>query len=340
MARLNGQGADPEMIRALEKESDLRGRPADKSDLPDPKNRSDQERQDYYWNLDLPRISNKVDHSVASRDGVITVRCFYPKKERDLPATVFVFGGGWMSGSLVSNERLMRKVAIESNSVVVGVDYALAPEHPYPKALRQIQHVIEWIRQNGPELSIRSSRMALFGASAGANLALATAMRLRDLGDGGCVSALALYIGLYSRNFGSDSFSSFDNTALGPSKARIEALLDLYDPTSRRDVEPYVLPLEADDFGGLPPMFICAGGMDTLRDDSVELSRRVLRAGGEAELRIADGLGHSFMKCHRQITKASHVIDQGCRFLRSKLLSETTDFETSAESSALSRVVD
>src|SRR3546814_15891590 len=66
---------------------------------------------------------------------------------------------------------------------VIGVDYSLAPEAPFPRALDEAVAVVRWLRANGARLGIDRERIAIGGDSAGANLALTAAIDLRDAGE-------------------------------------------------------------------------------------------------------------------------------------------------------------
>ncbi|KAK4015031.1 hypothetical protein OUZ56_027546 [Daphnia magna] len=63
--------------------------------------------------------------------------------------------------------------------VVIGVDYPLSPEHKYPVALDRIEALMLWLVAHGATLGIDPARIAMGGDSAGANLCVATALRLR-----------------------------------------------------------------------------------------------------------------------------------------------------------------
>src|SRR3546814_10286939 len=83
---------------------------------------------------------------------------------------------------------------------VIGVDYSLAPEAPFPRALDEAVAVVRWLRANGARLGIDRERIAIGGDSAGANLALTAAIDLRDAGEGDAVKALLLNYGAFDED--------------------------------------------------------------------------------------------------------------------------------------------
>ncbi|MEM9590092.1 MAG: hypothetical protein AAF967_01995 [Pseudomonadota bacterium] len=86
--------------------------------------------------------------------------------------------------------------------------------------------------------------------------------------------------------------------------------------------------LEAD-LSGLPPLHICVGGLDTLRDYSVELAIRDRDIGGNDALSVYSGVGRSHVRLARLVTVARVAISAGAKFLaenhyrRPDLLSQT-----------------
>ncbi|MEL0211841.1 MAG: alpha/beta hydrolase fold domain-containing protein, partial [Novosphingobium sp.] len=92
------------------------------------------------------------------------------------PAIVFVHGGGFVLGNLESHDAMCRALANGSGAVVIAADYALAPEHPFPRPLHDVIDVLAWVRREGAVHGIDAGRLAVAGDSAGAQIALAVAM--------------------------------------------------------------------------------------------------------------------------------------------------------------------
>ncbi|TLY49807.1 MAG: alpha/beta hydrolase, partial [Gammaproteobacteria bacterium] len=87
------------------------------------------------------------------------------------PALIYMHGGGWMIFSLDTHDRVMREYAARSGLMVIGVDYALAPEARFPTALEQVTAVTRWLLAgHGAALGVDPARIVLGGDSAGGNL--------------------------------------------------------------------------------------------------------------------------------------------------------------------------
>jgi acetyl esterase/lipase len=91
------------------------------------------------------------------------------KKGKDRPAVVIVHGGGWRMGDkalfAVQGNRLA-----ERGFVAVSVNYRLAPAHPYPAAVDDVEAAVEWVRKHAKEYGVDPDRIGALGGSAGAHL--------------------------------------------------------------------------------------------------------------------------------------------------------------------------
>lgn len=96
------------------------------------------------------------------------------------PAVVYAHGGGFLLGSAASMQTSNQQLAKDVRCVVVSIDYRLPPEVPHPGPVEDCHAALKWVYDNGDELGVDRSRIALAGESAGAGLAAATALLARD----------------------------------------------------------------------------------------------------------------------------------------------------------------
>ena len=93
-------------------------------------------------------------------------------------ALLYIHGGGFVAGSPANHRQLTWRLAAKINVPVYAIDYRLAPEHPFPAALEDALAAYRTLLDKG----IDPSRIAVGGDSAGGNLTLALALKLKQSG--------------------------------------------------------------------------------------------------------------------------------------------------------------
>jgi acetyl esterase/lipase len=228
---------------------------------------------------DLPGFE---DRRVPGPAGELVLRSFVP----DQPRAVYldIHGGGFFMGAALMDDHPNAALARRAGVATVSVEYRLAPEHPYPAAADDCEAAALWLLGNAKR-EFGTERLLIGGASAGANLAVVTLLRLRDRhGTASTFRGANLVFGVYD---------------LGgtPSQLRagVPSYRDLYLPgaSPERRRLPDASPLYAD-LGGLPPALFTVGTADSLLDDTLFLSLRWRAAGNQAELAVYPESLHGF----------------------------------------------
>lgn len=308
---------DPEMVAVLRKRLELTGERQQSETFSLIEERIAGEKGIEFWNEGGPDLAHCEDRMITGPYRQIPVRFYRPTDTHNLPVIVYLHGGGWVLGSVRKYDRLIRHLAVESKAVVVGVSYALAPEHPYPAALNEATAVIDWISKSGSAFGIDSDQIAIAGDSAGANVALGALLKMRDDGSKPLRGAAFLY-GVFRSDLNSRSYDEFGDGRFGLAREGMRNYLDLYVPDRRERNSPYVAPLLAD-LAGLPPVHLCAAQLDVLRDDSVDLATRLREARIPFELEIVEGVVHGFARYPRILSKARHSVAAAAHFLAGTL---------------------
>lgn len=268
-----------------------------------------------YWNTPLVPMARIVDETLAISPLPIATRRYYPVAARTAPAIIFIHGGAFILGSLDTHDRIMRLLAQKTGAVVIGLDYALAPEHKFPTAHDQIVAAVRHLAKNPPK-GVDMSRFAIAGNSAGATLGLAAALDInRKLR--GRHKALAFYYGAFGLT-NSVSRRLYGDEIDGMTRENMESWTRAYlnGPEERQDPRFDTL---AADLHGLPPVFLGYAEMDPVADDSVALAARLQLAGGLCELRAYPGVLHGFIHTSRMVPTAMKALDHGAAFLRGAL---------------------
>jgi monoterpene epsilon-lactone hydrolase len=197
---------------------------------------------------------------------------------------LYLHGGGYLFGSPKTHRQVLIAMAKAFQAPVYGLDYRLAPEHPFPAAVEDAANAYEWLLIRHPEAAI-----VLAGDSAGAGLAIATAVGVRD---GGLKQPKAIV-----------AFSPYSDLAVTGASVEANAKsCAMFTPRGIREAaamylaganarDPRASPLYAD-LSGLPPMLLFASRHEILRDDTLRLAERASAAGVKVELVVRDRLPH------------------------------------------------
>lgn len=130
--------------------------------------------------IDGGDISERVVPMTFS-DRIIQLFVFTPSKlVPGRPALLYFHGGGFTVGNIEQFRNALRYIAETSRCVVLYPEYRLAPECPFPGAIRDCNDTVNWVAKHADELSIDAGRLALAGDSAGGGLCNSITMLQRD----------------------------------------------------------------------------------------------------------------------------------------------------------------
>src|SRR5215207_9412425 len=272
-----------------------------------------------------PKMAFMVDHYIPSNetDRKIHLRIYDPGVEgKPCPALVFVHGGGWTVGSVDEFDSSIRRLANSSGLLIAAMDYRLAPENPFPAGLNDVIATVEWIKENGESIGIDPNRIALGGDSAGANLALASAIALRNERQGDALRALYLLYGLYTPDKNTESMQLFGNGEYGITKTQFQWVMNLTFQRPEDWSNPLAFPILDNLTGSLPPIYIAAMGLDPLRDDSILLADKLKLVGQEHYLSIWPGVAHGALSLMSVTPEIQKYVDAMSTYLRGVLMSD------------------
>ena len=254
----------------------------------------------------------------GSDGGEIALRIYHPEGVRlPSPCVVYLHGGAFIKGSLDTGDTIAWGVADVAGVVVVSVDYRLAPQHPFPAGLEDCYSVVRHLAEHGEQFGVRGDRLALWGDSAGGNMAAATCLMARDRG-GPDIVAQALNYPCLTDELISASYRLYAESP-GLRTANIDTGWDHYLGDRRPTDDPYAAPLKAEDLSRLPPAHVHYAEIDPLADDAVQYAERLAAAGNEVVYRCARRMIHGFVRARFSGADAAAEFARPCRFLRSRL---------------------
>jgi acetyl esterase len=240
--------------------------------------------------------------TITGNDGTaIPLRIIAPQGQ---PRGVYlhIHGGGWVLGGADMQDPMLERIADNTGQVVVGVEYRLAPEHPYPAGPDDCEAAAAWLVQNAQK-EFGTAALTVGGESAGGHLAAVTILRMRDRhGYAGWRGANIVY-GAFDLSM-TPSQRQFGNTRLVLRTIDMQQFYNAFLPTITERRTPDISPLYGE-LEGLCPALFTVGTKDALLDDTLFMYARWVAAGNAAELAIYPGGAHGFTLFPNELSKAA-----------------------------------
>lgn len=255
-------------------------------------------------------LAEVTDRAVPGPAGDLKIRLYRPLAAGRLPLTVFFHGGGFVACSIDTHDDVCRWIAARASTLVVSVDYRLAPEHKFPAAVDDAVAAVRWLHAYADELGADASRIAVAGDSAGGNLAAVVAQQLRGL----ICHQLLIYP---VTDLAGDTASrhEFANGAL-LTRDMMGWFAAQYLPHKGMGLDPLASPLRQADLGSVPAATVITAECDPLRDEGEAYASALRTAGVAVLMRRWPGQFHGFVSLHGQLDAAGQALDFASEALR------------------------
>jgi acetyl esterase len=263
----------------------------------------------------IPAPPDELKEGIAVKEyNVSDIRCvLYTPKEMQvsMPLLLYMHGGGFVVGCSEDTDYATRKLCLDNRCAVVSVNYGLAPENVFPSAVEECLQVLSWATKTDGTIGIPVSQVFLAGDSAGGNLAVSVAIRLKQISTP--ASGLVLFAPWLDMNV--EKYTSYNR--LAPEGTIFDAAFIGYARSAYVRFEdwenPFASPIYCD-AGDLPPTIIVAGTDDPLFEQSSCFAARAGEEGKkQIELVAYEGMPHCFysfpglfeeeLDCYKQIAK-------------------------------------
>lgn len=210
----------------------------------------------------------------------IPILIFNPSHANNLPIIINYHGGGFFLPLLKGLEYSLWQDAKTYSAVVFAIDYRVAPENKFPAAVDDSYKAFKWIAAHGREFGGDTSRIALTGNSAGANLVAVITQKAKKEGISNKIKLQimnGLPADLSPQNM--ETSVSYQENAQGywQTKAACYFAVELYAPGQYN--HPEVSPILTEDLKGLPPAVIITAEFDPLRDDGILYAAKLRKNG-------------------------------------------------------------
>lgn len=271
--------------------------------------------------VDYSGISES-ERTITQNGMQVTIHITRPADAKnDAPVFIFIHGGGWVLGDYPTHRRLVRDLVVHSGAVAVFPDYTPSPEAQYPVAINQIYAALQWVYENGKEIGVDSSRLAVAGNSVGGNMAAVTALMAKDK-KGPEIRLQLLLWPVTNADFETGSYNLFAEERF-LTKNMMKWFWDNYLPDTSKRSEIYASPLQAttEQLKGLPPALVQTAENDVLRDEGEAYARKLNEAGVDLTLTRYAGQIHDYglLNPLAHIASVQTALLQAAAFMKEKL---------------------
>lgn len=243
-----------------------------------------------------------IDKQFEYDNKIVPFRCYIPKnkvdelkglEENTLPIILYLHGGGFVSDSIDTYDKVCWNLANVTDHLVIAVEYALAPECPFPRPIEDCYQVAKALFANQLGVLADPKNIIIMGDSAGGNLTASLCLRARD-SKGFTPKGQILIYPCVDTDYSLESkypsvIENGEDYLL--TRENMQEYISYY-MSDKKDLEnPYFAPTKAKDFKGLPQTLLITAQLDPLRDEGEAYARKLLEAGNKVEHhRIADAI--------------------------------------------------
>lgn len=244
--------------------------------------------------LDLAVSLEKIENvQILVRDGsTIKGRLYIPEGEGPFPVIVYYHGGGWVLNSIETSDASCQLLASKTKSIVVSVDYRLAPEFKFPTPVYDAYDAFLWTVDRVKEWNGIDSQIVVAGDSAGANLATVITLLNKKL-NGPPIAGQILLYPVTDLSFTTGSYEQY-KTGFGLNKKDMEWFRNYYLNDESEIDNPFISPLKTEDVSNLPQALIIVAENDVLKDEGLAYGNKLSSMHVKVEQYVAKGLVHSY----------------------------------------------
>jgi epsilon-lactone hydrolase len=226
---------------------------------------------------------------------------------------LYTHGGGFVVGSVSTHRKFAGHLAKRLGVTAVVFDYRRAPEYPFPAQLEDSTAAYCELLARG----FKTRNVTIAGDSAGGNLAISTVLKLRDDGMAlpGAVIAFSPWLDMELIGRTLETNAATD-ALVNLSVVQSMSAMFLGDNGSRTN--PLANPLKANYKAGFPPLYIAAGGAETLLDNATGLAEIAKSAGVRVTLSVVEDMQHAFTLLAGRAVEADDELDRIADWFKAK----------------------
>ena len=225
-----------------------------------------------------------------------------------LPIMIYFHGGGWVLGNADTHDQVCSILANEGKYDLISVEYSLAPEAIFPKAINEGKKILKSISQNKHGLKINNNKIILCGDSAGGNIATVLASYNKNTLKANIIFQVLIYPAthMFSKY---DSKNKYEGLILN--KKLMKWFEDHYCPNKIRKKyinDPRLSPIKNKQMKGMPDTLIVLAECDPLYDEGLLYGKKLKKNNVKVEIKVYEGLMHGFLTMGGAIKEVSSVL--------------------------------
>lgn len=219
--------------------------------------------------------------------------CLHRAEGENRPVVFEFHGGGFVFGNAEKDDAICEGLCKVLDAHVIGVNYRLAPENPYPAAVDDAYNVILYFQAHAGEYGIDPARMAVLGFSGGATLATAAALRAAKTGTFKLAGQVLHYPYLDSVHLPGEK----NHYPCDMDPAVMTAFTRLYSKEEERGL-PEVSPVCADKdaLRGMPPTLLVPAEFDALKEEGLLYAENLKAAGVPVYCQVMPAAHHGYIE--------------------------------------------
>jgi monoterpene epsilon-lactone hydrolase len=234
---------------------------------------------------------------------------------------LYFHGGVYVIGYAAATVPLVGDLVRRTGTRAITLEYRLAPEHPYPAAVEDARAAYVGLLAQG----VDPGQIVLAGESAGAGLAVALLLALRDAGVPlpSCGYLMSPYVDLTLSGETLEAKQTVD-PLLTPDglRARVPDYVGGADAA-----DPLISPIFGD-LAGLPPLLIQVGSHEVLLSDALRLAAQAAISDIPVTLEVTPGVPHVFQAYAAFLDEAGAALDRAADFLTAQLTRSLSHAQT------------
>ena len=266
-------------------------------------------------------VSTVSEKTIPHGTRDVRIRIYTPEGEGPFPLFIYAHGGCWVFCSLDSHDKICHYFSQQARCIVISVDYALAPEHPFPSGLDDLYQATLWCMEHAASLHGDPQKIAIGGDSAGGNLATVVAQML----PASKKKQLCLQVLIYPIcEVLSQASSSLERYAENYffTKEILDWTSHLYlkDNSESSEANPLVSPIHGDVPEPLAPAFFVIAECDILRDQGLAYARKLAQTGTSVRCHYYLGMPHAFLAMAGSLPLGRQAMDDCVKRLTESFL--------------------